>query len=188
MNYATFWKRAAAYLLDSFICSAITYAIQFVVGLILVLVFVSSGDISSTKEMPMGMTIFTNVFSILLSLAAFLVYYAWPESSSWQATIGKRIFNLKVTDLNGQRITFLRSIGRNAGKILSGLILGIGFLMCLWTEKKQCLHDIMAGSLVIDPTPQEKTGCVIAVLIGSVVVTLLAVLFLFLFLAAIMPH
>jgi len=77
------------------------------------------------------------------------IYYASLESSAWQATLGKKILGLKVTDLAGNRISFGRASGRFFGKILSGMILGIGFLMAGFTERKQALHDILAGCLVL---------------------------------------
>ena len=60
-----------------------------------------------------------------------------------------RLLGLKVTDLAGNRITFARASGRFFGKILSGMILGIGFLMAGFTARKQALHDILAGCLVL---------------------------------------
>jgi uncharacterized RDD family membrane protein YckC len=77
------------------------------------------------------------------------IYYASLESSAWQATLGKKILGLKVTDLAGNRISFARASGRFFGKIVSGMILGIGFLMAGFTERKQALHDILAGCLVL---------------------------------------
>jgi uncharacterized RDD family membrane protein YckC len=77
------------------------------------------------------------------------IYYALLESSVWQATIGKKLLGLRVTDLAGNRISFARASGRFFGKILSGMILGIGFLMAGFTQRKQALHDILAGCLVL---------------------------------------
>jgi uncharacterized RDD family membrane protein YckC len=85
----------------------------------------------------------------MLALMLSWVYYASLESSAWQATLGKKILGLKVTDLAGNRITFGRASGRFFAKILSGMILGIGFLMAGFTERKQALHDILAGCLVL---------------------------------------
>ena len=85
----------------------------------------------------------------LLALMLSWIYYASLESSSWQATLGKKLLGLKVTDLAGNRITFARASGRFFGKILSGMILGIGFLMAGFTARKQALHDILAGCLVL---------------------------------------
>lgn len=71
------------------------------------------------------------------------------ESSAKQATLGKMALGIVVTDLEGARIGFGRATGRYFAKILSGLILGIGFLMAAFTERKQGLHDIIAGTLVV---------------------------------------
>ncbi len=83
------------------------------------------------------------------SVAAMWLYYALMESSKYQATLGKMALNIKVTDLAGNKLTFARATGRYFGKILSGLILCIGYLMVIWTEKKQGLHDILAKTLVV---------------------------------------
>jgi uncharacterized RDD family membrane protein YckC len=80
------------------------------------------------------------------------LYYALMESSAKQATLGKMAIGIVVTDLDGHRISFGRATGRYFGKILSGLILGIGFLMAAFTEKKQALHDILASTLVVKGT------------------------------------
>jgi uncharacterized RDD family membrane protein YckC len=77
------------------------------------------------------------------------LYYAFMESSANQATVGKMAVGLKVTDLNGKRISFGRATGRYFGRLLSGFILGIGFLMIAFSAKKQGLHDTLAGTLVV---------------------------------------
>lgn len=77
------------------------------------------------------------------------LYFASLESSKWQATIGKRVLGLKVVDLKGKRVSFWRATARYFSKLLSRLILMIGFLMILWTKKKQALHDKIASTLVI---------------------------------------
>ncbi len=81
-------------------------------------------------------------------IGASWLYEALMESSSYQATLGKMIFGMKVTDLNGNRIDFLRATGRHFAKIVSGLLLCFGFIMVGFTERKQGLHDMLAGTLV----------------------------------------
>ncbi len=91
-----------------------------------------------------------------LSLVLFLIqagYFALLESSRWQATIGKRVCRLRVTGLDGGRISLPRAIGRYFAKFLSALILCIGFLMVGWTRRKQGLHDILAETLVVRLQP-----------------------------------
>jgi uncharacterized RDD family membrane protein YckC len=71
------------------------------------------------------------------------------ESSGSQATVGKMMCGLRVTDTQGQRISFGRATGRYFAKILSALTLFIGYLMVGWTRQKRGLHDFIAGTLVI---------------------------------------
>jgi uncharacterized RDD family membrane protein YckC len=88
----------------------------------------------------------------ILYLAVFLLawlYEALLTSSSMQATPGKMVFGLRVTTLEGEQIGFGRATGRFFGKIVSSIIIYIGFLMVAFTERKQGLHDMMASTLVV---------------------------------------
>jgi uncharacterized RDD family membrane protein YckC len=78
-----------------------------------------------------------------------LLYFAVFESSSWQATPGKKIIGVKVTDLQGERITLGKAILRNVGRIASS-VLYIGYIIIGFTQKKQGLHDMIAGTLVVN--------------------------------------
>jgi uncharacterized RDD family membrane protein YckC len=96
--------------------------------------------------------------SLLLNLVILIlgvIYFAMFESSAMQGTPGKRAMGLIVTDLQGNRISFLRALGRYFAKILSGLILLIGYIMVAFTERKQGLHDMIAGTLVLRANPGE---------------------------------
>lgn len=77
------------------------------------------------------------------------LYYALSESSRWQATLGKRACGLLVIDTETNSITFARATGRYFAKYISALTLGIGFIMAGFTERRQALHDMVAGTLVI---------------------------------------
>ena len=77
------------------------------------------------------------------------LYFTLCESSTWQATLGKRMLSLRVTDLHGRRIGFGQANGRYWSKIISGLLLFMGFLMVGFDRKKQGLHDKLAGTLVV---------------------------------------
>ena len=92
---------------------------------------------------------------VALSFVAQWLYFAVLESSSWQGTPGKKAFGMGVTDLDGNRISFGRATGRYFAKIISGIILGIGFLMVAFTERKQGLHDMLAGTLVYKASPSQ---------------------------------
>lgn len=77
------------------------------------------------------------------------LYFAFFESSSKQATLGKVVMKIIVTDLEGNRISFAKATVRYWSKWLSVIILMAGFIMAAFTSKKQALHDIITKSLVI---------------------------------------
>ncbi len=96
-----------------------------------------------------GVHIVNGVVSFVLSSCAGWIYEAAMESSSKQATVGKMALGLKVTDLEGRRISFPRATGRHFAKYVSGMALLIGYIMAGFTERKQALHDMIAGTLVV---------------------------------------
>ena len=78
-----------------------------------------------------------------------LLYFIGMEGSPKQATLGKMAVSIVVTDVHGERITYNRATGRHLAKFISAVVLLIGFLMVAWTERKQGLHDMIAGTLVM---------------------------------------
>lgn len=142
--YAGFWLRVVAYIIDSLVLSVIFCPLGLAFGL----AGGAAGLDDNSPEM-MGINMLLNGVSVL----AGWLYHGLMESSSWQATVGKRLLKLKVTDLDGQRISFGRATGRYFGQILSGMICGIGFIMVAFTEKKQGLHDMLANTLVVKDVP-----------------------------------
>jgi len=137
--------RFLAYVIDSLLLSAILLPLGFILGLVMA----ASIDPNSSEMMLANMMV--NVGS----LAVGWLYNALLESSSWQGTVGKKVLGLRVTDLAGQRISFGKASGRYFGKILSGMICFVGFIMVAFTEKQQGLHDLMAGTLVLSGGPIE---------------------------------
>jgi uncharacterized RDD family membrane protein YckC len=91
--------------------------------------------------------------SILLSMLPFAtvnwLYHAIMESSVKQATLGKMLLRIQVTDLSGQRITFWRATARHFSKLVSAFLFFIGYMMPGWTTKKQALHDKLSSCLVV---------------------------------------
>jgi uncharacterized RDD family membrane protein YckC len=145
LTYAGFWLRLVAYILDSII-------LGFVIGLLIFLPLMSTALRSVSPDRPWEF--YTAMGPQMLAvrglvLMASWLYFALLESSAWQATLGKRALGLLVTDLEGRRVSFGRASGRYFGKIVSALILMIGFIMAGFTEKKQALHDMLAGCLVL---------------------------------------
>lgn len=82
------------------------------------------------------------------------LYCTISESSPWQATLGKKMLALQVTDQRGRRLRFGQANARYWSKLASLLILGVGFLMVAFTEKKQGLHDKIARTLVLKARPK----------------------------------
>jgi uncharacterized RDD family membrane protein YckC len=82
-----------------------------------------------------------------IKLIILFFYYTLFEASAWQATPGKRLLKLRVTDVNSERISTGKSALRFFSKILSTQLL-IGYIMILFTERKQGLHDLIAKTIV----------------------------------------
>ena len=87
-----------------------------------------------------------------LYFALFVLWFGYGlilETSSWQATIGKKITGLIVTDEDGDPLTVGRAFGRACGKVLSGMApFYISYTMMHWSNKNKTLHDLMAGTRV----------------------------------------
>jgi uncharacterized RDD family membrane protein YckC len=145
-SYAGFWLRFVASILDGIIL-AVPIAVLY--GL---LIATAIPEILRNQGNPGAIMATILPRLILFEFVAFLgqwLYFALMESSSWQATLGKKALGIYVTDIDGKRISFARATGRFFGKIISGLTLTIGYIMAGFTEKKQALHDIIAGCLVM---------------------------------------
>lgn len=89
-----------------------------------------------------------SLIGYVVGIIVLIIYYAGMESSSWQATPGKRLIGLTVSDMNGKRISFVRALIRLFLKVISGSLFGLAYLVCLFTEHKQTLHDVVIGTLV----------------------------------------
>jgi len=94
-----------------------------------------------------------NIVALMIAGAGLIIhwlYFTLFESSTQQATLGKKVLNIVVTDENQNRLSFAKANQRYWGKTLSGLILLTGFIMAGFTKKKQALHDKIARTIVID--------------------------------------
>ena len=132
LNYAGFWIRVGAYLID---------CVVLMVGQILL--FIPSGVGMESESLP------TSFWISYFALVAFgILYFVLMESSKYQGTLGKLAFGLKVGNEDGTQISFSKALGRYFAKIVSALILLIGFIMVAFDKKKQGLHDKMANTIV----------------------------------------
>jgi len=141
VRYGSFWERLGAIIIDGIIIGVAASILNSVLGL----------GVSRETLLDADSGMIYNIYwkSNITSLILQWLYFSLMESSAKQATLGKMALGLKVTDLSGQRISFINATGRYFGKILSGIILLIGYLMVLWDDKRQALHDKLAGTLVV---------------------------------------
>ncbi len=159
VKYAGFWRRFVAYIIDNFIVGVL----QQIVILPFFIIMGGFGMIFNDKiffedysysEFPEDFALAAAFIGVILSMALFSIVLQWlyfsiMESSKYQGTLGKIALNIKVTDYQGERISFLRATGRYFSKIISALIFMIGYIMAGFTAKKQALHDIIAETYVI---------------------------------------
>lgn len=138
--YGGFWMRTAALLIDTVIIWVLVFAIVMAFAL-------THMPARTDAPRQLGQTLAWMWVGVAFLLP--WLYFALFESSGTQATPGKLALGLRVTDENGGRIGFLRALGRNLGRYLSGVILNIGYMMAGWTSRKQALHDLMASTFVV---------------------------------------
>lgn len=142
VSYAGFWLRVAAALIDWMILFATSFIIFLPIGIVI-------GVMGAVSQLPQNsidvitglLSLVGNVFAIIASW----LYYAGLESSSRQATVGKMAVGIKVVGLDGKRISFARATGRYFAKLIPDFD-----IVTIWfTEKKQAIHDMIAGTLVV---------------------------------------
>ena len=152
VEYAGFWVRFLAFLIDGAVMG-----IGFVLILI-PLIFLTGlggivGEVHPNEDMnDVGIFMLFGLLFLAatVSLLWTWLYHALMESSEWQATVGKRLLGLVVTDMAGQRVSFGRATGRHFAKIVTNMVPAfIGYIMAGFTERKQALHDMLAGCLVL---------------------------------------
>jgi uncharacterized RDD family membrane protein YckC len=154
LPYAGFWERVAAYLIDGLILG-IPFGI-----LVVILIFLFGGfgvmmhrrnRVDPAEAMAFAAPMFSLFFlGMLIFVALQWLYFAGLESSERQATFGKSVMSLRVADSEGRRLSFGHATGRFFAKIVSGMVpFAIGYIMAAFTARKQALHDLIAGTLVL---------------------------------------
>lgn len=132
--FAAFDQRLLATVIDHFIIFGI-----YSIVILLSFIFIEGKD----QRIMAYLVPFPSIFVIKL------IYGSIAEASKTQATIGKKILNIKVTNLEGSQISFGRSLARNFSKVLSVIPVFFGYLYSFLNRKNQCWHDIAADCLVI---------------------------------------
>jgi Predicted membrane protein/domain len=163
-RYGGFWRRVAASVIDGFVLA----------GLSILLVVVGTAALMMSSDPEGAATRYGVVYYIASYVAAWL-YFAFTHSGTHQASLGKRALGIKVTDLEGRRISFARATGRYFAYLVTSIVtLCIGLLMAAFTRRRQALHDIIAGTLVVSRAsepedvarglePPKVSGAVIAI-------------------------
>jgi len=162
MEYGGFWIRVVAYIIDCIVVGIVFSVALFVLISIGVIdfspimelaedpVFQAGGEPDPAQAFAAGQSVFQILgITSLVYLVIYWLYEAVLVSSPMQATPGKMAVGLRITDLQGQPIGFGRATGRFVGKLVSRIIAYIGFIMAAFSERKQSLHDMMAGTLVV---------------------------------------
>ncbi len=143
MEYAGFWLRVWAGLID--VCLEAAGALVLTIGLDFA--FSRFGRMFGfspfDSKVAVGMS-----FIVILAVGSWL-YCAFTESSSWRATVGKRLLGLQVITADGGRTSFGQATVRHLMKFLSLFILTFGFMMSGWTKRRQALHDMPCDCLVV---------------------------------------
>lgn len=132
-KYGGFLRRFCAYLIDTIVIGII-YAIFALFAL---------------GSMSMDSSGISMVVILIVVVIIMLIYFPIFESSQYQGTPGKIALGLKVVDENFVKISVGKAVIRYLGRIVCGLTLSIGYLLILFTDKKQGLHDKIAGTFVI---------------------------------------
>ncbi len=145
LEYAGFWSRVAALIVDN--------AIVMIFGLAILIAASSAGA---------GAVVIANLVYILVAI----LYWPLMECSERQATLGKQLLGLQVTDADGLRLNFVRALLRNLAKIISSLPFGLGFLLAAFTPRKQALHDMITKCLVVRAGPSNLMKAVVAAVVA----------------------
>lgn len=152
VDYGGFWLRFLAYLIDGAVIligiCVVAIPLVFLTGLGAYLSQINPGE--DWNESGTWAIIVVVFLFATASLVVTWLYHALMECSEWQATVGKKALGLVVTDMEGRGVSFWRATGRHFAKIVTNMIpLLIGYIMAGFTDKKQALHDMIAGCLIL---------------------------------------
>lgn len=144
--YAGFWRRLLALMLDlTFLLTGGLVFLGMIFGSISLILFIGDSSVHISTLWP-----FIGGFGIILMAVTHWFYFTLMESSSRQATFGKQILKIIVTDLNERRITLGKANLRYFSKIISTMLFFAGFIIAGYTSRRQALHDKIAGTLVLN--------------------------------------
>ena len=136
-TYGGFWRRFMALLLDTLVLFFPAATVRVLLGL----------DVFGRFDGDTSLSYMASAFDLFINW----LYAAILIASPLRGTLGMIVMDLHLTDLKGDRITFPRATWRFFAQFLSLLTLGIGYLMQLFTARRQTLHDMVSGTIVVRP-------------------------------------
>jgi len=153
-NYAGFWLRLVALIIDGIIIGVAQSLIIVPLLAAIGLSFASGAQDMDLSDPGQAAGLVASIAALLggywiLAMCIQILYFSFMESSKFQGTIGKIALGLIVTDLNGNKLDFTKAFVRNLCKLISNVTMLIGYIMAGFTEKRQALHDMIAGTLVV---------------------------------------
>ena len=155
-KYAGFWKRFLALIIDAIILGVINWII--LTPILVALGITASGgfpfDFSDPESIDPAAIV--GALAAMFGVAWFvktvvsILYHSLMEASKFQGSIGKMALGIIVTDMDGGKLDLTKALIRNVCKFVSDFTMFIGYIIAGFTAKKQALHDIIAGTLVVN--------------------------------------
>ncbi|MDY0341610.1 MAG: RDD family protein [Coriobacteriia bacterium] len=148
LRYAGFWRRFIAVLIDGVLFGLLWFVLSGLYE------FATSRILETTAFSPDGVALGRALWLIsagrwMLAVLAVLLYFVLPEATKRGASPGKLAMRLRVAQANGGRTGIVRSALRTALKPISAAPLMLGFVIAGWNHRKQALHDLLSGSVVL---------------------------------------
>ncbi len=174
VGHAGFWLRFFAGLIDMTLVLVVSKSIESLLTRQITITLFGILGVSAYQSvyvfgfgpLPYGL------FSSLVIIFIGWLYFSLLESSRLQATFGKFLFSIAVTDEDWARISFVQASERYASKAISALLVGVGFLFPAFTKEKQALHDLIAGTLVEKKKELKPFRLIITILVSFIFLAL----------------
>lgn len=166
IKYAGFWRRFVGWLIDILIIVIVSYWVLKVINLVFPTSVSASSEFSSSSIL--SSLLFVVMVEALVNFIIVVLYYTLFEASSMQATVGKYVVGIKITDLGGSKISYGRAFVRRIYSLVSIITLAIGYIVAGFTSRKQTFHDMLAKTVVVVNKPRKGI-----VLFGIFVLTLI---------------
>jgi uncharacterized RDD family membrane protein YckC len=160
---AGFWKRYVAYFVDVLLLSIVVNvvvsmamtALSFGLPSIEAIAREGAGDPMAALQKLWPIVLWSTVGSLVLYVVLAGAYFIGMEASSKQASFGKQLVGIRVTDRDGNPPGFGRAAGRFFAATLSWLTLNLGHALAAWTKERRALHDYLAGTRVENADPAK---------------------------------